>query len=686
MIESFERVVGRVVGPTVAAGALPLVDAERLMAASSTITALDGAFLVALCGPDHPAHARALATLDGAHGGEVGEVARFLRGALDLVRDEVTVRAAASPAVEARMTRAARRLADTGIGNGEAAETLWSVFFPEAVGIVGSEPAREAALRARRTVRIERVNPDPIVDPGTEILFTSNVLLTVPASSRPIASLPYPPELVRALADAAAEPQRHWFDHPIQVGVEPAANELLYGLRGLDDALAFESGRRSGGDGLGTVPCVLSVTVTHDGLRRAARPYIEAELARSGPLRHLAVHAFTEADTDRLVDDVLAPAAGTADTGDLMRSVFGVDGAYGRHYSFLKAVAALWHVVIDTRVRGTFKIDLDQVFPQADLVATTGMSAFEHLTSAMWGAHGVDATGRHVELGMIAGALVNERDIGHGLFTPDVPYPPGPLAIDEHVFFSRLPQALSTAAEMMERRASWVDDDGTACLERIHVTGGTNGVLVDPLRRHRPFTPSFIGRAEDQAYILSALGRAGPRLAYAHAAGLVMRHDKEAFAAEAIAAARIGTLLGDYVRTLEFSAYAEAISGDGTDGAHGLAAFKDLLDPFTGCFVSRLPVTVTMLRFGLRLARFVADGDQAAADAFALVGARRIGDALERTLDRSRVRDHVRRERAGWDTFFDALDALEAGIRQGDPRALALRDRGREIVSACRVG
>jgi hypothetical protein len=93
-----------------------------------------------------------------------------------------------------------------------------------------------------------------------------------------------------------------------------------------------------------------------------------------------------------------------------------------------------------------------------------------------------------------------------------------------------------------------------------------------------------------------------------------------------------------------------------------------------------------MLRFGLRLARFVADGDQAAADAFALVGARRIGDALERTLDRSRVRDHVRRERAGWDTFFDALDALEAGIRQGDPRALALRDRGREIVSACRVG
>ncbi|OGO57738.1 MAG: hypothetical protein A2V85_18465 [Chloroflexi bacterium RBG_16_72_14] len=366
--------------------------------------------------------------------------------------------------------------------------------------------------------------------------------------------------------------------------------------------------------------------------------------------------------------------------------MFGVDGAYGRHYSFLKAVAALWHVVVDPHVRGTFKIDLDQVFPQADLVAATGRSAFEHLTTATWGAHGVDAKGRPVELGMIAGSLVNERDIGRGLFTPDVPYPHGPPAIDEHVFFSRLPQALSTAVEMAERRASWPRDGGTACLERIHVTGGTNGVLVDSLRRQRPFTPGFIGRAEDQAYLLSVLGRTGPRLAYAHAAGLVMRHDKEAFAGESIAAARIGTLVGDYVRVLDFSACVDAISGDGADGAPGPADVKDLIDPFTGCFVSHLPVTVTLLRFGLRLARFVTDGDLAAAHEFALVGARRIGEALDRTLDRSRVRDEIRRERAGWNTCFDALDALEAGIRQGDPGALALRDRGREIIAGCRVG
>ena len=686
MIESFELIVGRMVGAAVTDGAPPLLDAGSLMAGADTIAALDGAFLVVLCGPEHPAHDRAMAMLDRARGGTAGEVAGFLRRAVDLVRDEVATRGAADPALAARMATAAARLADAGIGDRDATEALWSVFFPEGVGIVGSEPAREAALRARRTVQIERPNPDPIVDPGREVLFTSNVLLTLPASSRPVAALPYPPGLLRDLAAAAGEPQRQWFDHPIQVGVEPGANELLYGLRGLDEALEFENARRPGGGGLGTMPCVLSVTVTHDGLRRAARPYIEAELARSGGLRHLAVHAFTEADTGRLIDDVIAPAAGGAGSADLLRVVFGVDGAYGRHYSFLKAVAALWHVVVDARVRATFKIDLDQVFPQADLVAATGRSAFEHLTRAAWGAHGVDAKGRPVELGMIAGSLVNERDIGRGLFTPDVPYPHGSPAIDEHVFFSRLTQAVSTAVEMTERRASWPRGAGTACLERIHVTGGTNGVLVDALRRQRPFTPSFVGRAEDQAYLLPVLGRTGPRLAYAHAAGLVMRHDKEAFAGESIAAARIGTLVGDYVRILDFSACVEAISGDGADGLPGPADVKDLLDPFTGCFVSHLPVTITLLRFGLRVARFVMDGDLPAAHEFALVGARRLGEALDRTLDRVRVRDEIRRERAGWNTYFDALDALEAGIRQGDPRALALRDRGREIIAACRVG
>jgi hypothetical protein len=95
-----------------------------------------------------------------------------------------------------------------------------------------------------------------------------------------------------------------------------------------------------------------------------------------------------------------------------------------------------------------------------------------------------------------------------------------------------------------------------------------------------------VGRAEDQAYLMSVLGddavAIGPRLAYVHAAGLLMRHDKEAFAGEAIAAAQIGRLVGDDVRILLFSAYA-----DGPGGRRGAASargkpFHDLSPSVSG--------------------------------------------------------------------------------------------------------
>lgn len=726
-IDAFESILGRMLGPRVEGRALSIFDPEPWLgsahddatSAAAATAALTAAFLIALCGRAHPSFQRANALLDDPPLDAPAELAAFYRRCLTLVRDEIDVVGGSDPDVAARLMSAAERLA-TPIGDAAAApapdeggvsEMLWSLFFPEGVGIRGHEAEQESALRTARTVTISSLNPEPVDDPARQILFTSNVLLTTPPSSRPIWGLPYPSDLRRDLERAAATPQAHWYDHPIQIGVEPAGNELLYGLRGLDEAIEFERRRVPG---TGKVTCILSVSVTHPGLHGIARRYVEAELAASDPLRHLDVLVFTEADTERLVSEVLAPAVdrfvgagavgtpGTSGTsGALLGEVLGVDGAYGRHYSFLKAIAALWQVLVDPEIRGTFKIDLDQVFPQEALVAETGRTAFEHFETPLWGARGVDGRGRQVELGMIAGALVNERDIGRGLFTPDVAYPSRPLAPDQYVFFSTLPQASSTRAEMMERYDTPQLDGKSACLERVHVTGGTNGIRVDALRRHRPFTPSFIGRAEDQAYLLSALGRMGdggadasrPRLAYAHAAGLIMRHDKEAFAGEAIAAAEAGKLVGDDVRILQFSAYARVIAGpaeapapvDAPPAAPDLRVVKVVLDPFTGCFVSRLPITVVMLRFALRVARALEDGRANLGVQMAEIGARRIGEALSFTAEGG-LRRTVARERVAWERYYDALDALEAALRRGDSVALELRERAREIVAEARVG
>ena len=74
-----------------------------------------------------------------------------------------------------------------------------------------------------------------------------------------------------------SEPQRIWYDHPVQVGVAPKNNEILYGLHGLNEAMAFEKQRGSLA-AEDRVVCVLSVSVTHQGLQDVARGYIQEEI------------------------------------------------------------------------------------------------------------------------------------------------------------------------------------------------------------------------------------------------------------------------------------------------------------------------------------------------------------------------------------------------------------------------
>jgi hypothetical protein len=172
--------------------------------------------------------------------------------------------------------------------------------------------------------------------------------------------------------------------------------------------------------------CALSASVTHRGLQEIAKRCLKEELLRSAWLKNLDVYVFMESDTRRIVEEILTPAAVhylRCNHAKEHLSVFGVEGEYGRHYSFLKAIAPFWSIFIQPEIRATFKIDLDQVLPQKELVEQAGASALEHLKTPLWGARGWDSNGEPVELGMIAGALVDERDIARSQFTPDVPFP-----------------------------------------------------------------------------------------------------------------------------------------------------------------------------------------------------------------------------------------------------------------------
>lgn len=499
----------------------------------------------------------------------------------------------------------------------EAAEHFWEVFSPNSVGLLDSWDHQVESLREQRSVTIA---PDGFAKNTGHILFTSNALLT---------------------AHDTDDEQRWFFDHPMVIGAAVASNEIVHGLRGLNAALAFEKDRGTL-DRASLVDCVLSVSVTHESLAPFARDEVNRSVAAAGPLEHLAVYAFTEADSDRLVTEVLGPAINCDPS---LLDVFGVNGNYGRHYSFTKAIAALWQTVMDPEVDRTFKIDLDQVFPQEHLVAETGMSALELLTMGRWGAIGTDEHGRQVELGMCAGALVTESDIHHGLFTPDVERPTSAPSLPDLMFRKAVPQSLSTEAEMMDRG----DEPPGAVRQRVHVTGGTIGITVDALMRHRPFTPSFISRAEDQAYLLSALVGPDPSLRTAHIPGLFMRHDKETVATTAVLLAEVGTAVSDYERTILFTGYARALRLVDTDW----------LGPFIGSYITQAPLATTLIRLLLDVIDRETRGESQDASDLLELGVRHVSAAHDLALaPDNRLSDIVADERAGWDRYYDAVAAV----------------------------
>jgi hypothetical protein len=684
-VHRLSEIVAALILPRSEPGALPVVDVGGQFEPrdeESAAQSLNAAFLLAAAGPGHPRAGEAAHHLAGkADSGD--PVASFYTEGLRRIENEARDIAERDAGFSERLDDLAAYLAGDGAGRSaeELAERTWGVFFPEATGIRGHEEARVEEVRRRRTIQVTGTNPDPLTDPASQVLFTANLLLTGPPAGREIDDLDLADEVKRGLHQAEREPQLFWYDHPVQIGVEPAASELLYGLRAVDRGVAFEKRR-------GTMPpgerlrLVLSISTTHHALEGVARRYLSDEVRRMGELEHAELYAFAEADPARLVSDVLAPAAeaflGRKDAGSIL-GVFGVRGRYGRHHSFGKAIAALWHVLVDPDVVATFKTDLDHSWPQEELVTATGKSLLEHFIYPLWGGTGLDGQGRSLELGAMAGALVNEADMGEGLFSPDVPFPERPPEADEFVFFSALPQGLSTLGEASTRYGAGGPDGVATALERVHVHGGTAGILVDSLRRHRPFTPSFIGRAEDQAYVLSLFGEPEPRLAYVHNRELIQRHDKKAFAGAAIEASRIPTLIGDYERILLFSGLAGVLTED-------REALKAMANPFTGGFISKIPVTVMFLRLALRAGAMFAKGEHEEAEGLLTLGAERLSQTLAFVDGNpSELAWCYRVEREGWELFYDTLVVLEGRLAEGDPLAAELAGRARGIVEGCVV-
>jgi hypothetical protein len=483
-------------------------------------------------------------------------------------------------------------------------------------------------IREQRKLKITKLNDDQLEDPFKELLFTSNILLTMPADFEQIE-----PAFREKLDED--EKQQYFYDHPIPLDVPNQKNEIIYGLKHLNQAVKIETDQK--------LDILLSISVTHPSINKIAKEYIESRL-KNIELEHLNIYLLTENESQKLLEEFILPFKSDELKSSALKSTIGAAGSYGRHYSFLKAVALWWQKYHNPELKATFKFDLDQVFDQPQLKAEIGKYAFENFKSPLWGAEAVDQRGRMLELGMIAGQLVNDSDLEKSIYELDIKKPEAELKYDQHIFFKAKPQYISTAAEMGYRSKNKTDT-----ILRYHVTGGTNGILIEALKKYQPFCPSFIGRAEDQAYLLSVLfdDHDSSYLRYYHQDGLIMRHDKNSFIGAEIEDSKISKLIGDYERILLFSHYAEDILND-------YQRLKEEIFPFTAAFITKFPLLIIYYRSLLK-AYQLAEADEKEGREFLSELAQRLNEIYTR-LDQNYYQKRFSVEKRAWNEYYQILD------------------------------
>ena len=159
----------------------------------STAKALNAAFLIYFAGNGHQESNDAKRVLESMKDSpEWREVANFYLSGIKFIHHEIEERGQKDPQFVSYLKTLSEWVSNRENLNKikETAEKFWSVFFPEANGILENKQERIRLLRSKRKATITRLNPAPINDPAQEILFTSNVLLTTPLASKSLKALP----------------------------------------------------------------------------------------------------------------------------------------------------------------------------------------------------------------------------------------------------------------------------------------------------------------------------------------------------------------------------------------------------------------------------------------------------------------------------------------------------------------
>ncbi len=227
MEDDFQKVIRRLVGVG-GAKSLSGIDARMLSVTpgdddTARLTRANGACLMSLCGGNEAVTGTTVLEDEATQG---SSLARFLLRLSHWVLAEQRELADRHSGAARRRQQAAAwaERSSTSAWDQDAQNSIWGFLFPEGASCLDDPDRVVSALREKRTVVVDQLNPQPIADPITEMLFTSNILLTLPSDLAAMDDLPFSRALCDQIKTIAEEPQEYWFDHPIPLDIEADAN------------------------------------------------------------------------------------------------------------------------------------------------------------------------------------------------------------------------------------------------------------------------------------------------------------------------------------------------------------------------------------------------------------------------------------------------------------------------------
>ncbi len=114
-----------------------------------------------------------------------------------------------------------------------------------------------------------------------------------------------------------------------------------------------------------------------------------------------------------------------------------------------------------------------------------------------------------------------------------------------------------------------------------------------------------------------------------------------------------------------------------------LESVKAELAPFTGAFISPMPVTLTFVRLAVTALSWAQDGRGDAAHRLFVDGVRRCDRSRRFAADE--LIEELEADRQGWGDVYDALDLLEAALEADEEWASIARSEARKVVEDTRI-